>query len=364
MSSQYRRWRAIHRWCGAIAGIYVLCIAATGVILQFKQDIMAWSYPALRAPVVLAPAEIEAAVIRLEAHFAPVGITHVQLPGPATGYFHLWLNDGTEATASADDLTILEHGNAGRSLLAVIESLHTHLLLDSGGKYLVGIGGIIVLLVLVAAAFTWMPFARRTRLDDLRPRKPSRARLIAFHRTSGCAFWIPAIVLSLTGVALAFGDTSSAFLRTVFGGEPYPERPELAACPELPAPLSGQIAAASRQFPAARLTFLIRPDQCRSAPGFRFEQHGEWHPDGASFVYLDPQSLRPLTTFSATSLGLGTDLSKRIFPLHAGTVASFVLTPVLAICGTVLAVLAATGVVTFLQWLHRRRRPPRSSASL
>jgi len=361
MSSRYRRWRAIHRWFGAIAGIYVLCIAATGVILQFKQDIMAWTYPSLRDPVVLTPADIEVAIARLDDHFAPVAITHVQLPGPKTGYFHLWLNNGTEATVSPTDLTILEHGATGRSLLAVVESLHTHLLLDDGGKYLVGIGGLVVLLVLVAAAFTWLPLARRTRLDDLRPRKPSRARLFAFHRTAGSAVWLPAVLLAVTGVALAFGDTSSALLRSVFGGEPYPQRPELAACPDQPAPLSEQIAAAAGQFPGARLTFLIRPEPCRRAPGFRFEQQGEWHPAGASFVYLDPRSLAPLVTFSATSLGVGTDLSKRIFPLHAGTVASFVLTPVLAVCGTVLAVLATTGFLTFVQWMYRRRRPQRSS---
>lgn len=314
------------------------------------------SHPPLREAVALTPSEIETAVSRLDTKFAPARMTHVQLPGKETSYFHIWLDDGTEAMINATDLAILEHGGIGRSTLAVVESLHTHLLLEDGGKFIVGIGGLIMLVVLLAAGFTWMPFARHTRLNDLRPRRPSRARLNAFHRTSGSIVWVPAMLVALSGVMMAFGDASATVLRGLFGGEPYPSRPEFTECPASPAPLSQQIRAAEREVPDAGLTLLIRPDQCRRAPGYRFSQPGEWHPNGTTFIYLDPESLSPVLTFSATSLGLGTDISKRLFPLHAGLIGSPVLTPVLAVCGAVLAMLSISGFVTFFQWLLGRRR--------
>lgn len=349
-------WNSFHRWCGALISLYVICIALTGVVLQYKDELLSWQYRDLTGPVSPGPETIEDAVRLFDRRFAPAMPAYVRLPTDGAAYYHLYLDDGHQALVSADDFRTLEHGGQTRSLLAATEALHTHLLIPEGGKAVVGFGGILMLTLLVSALYTWLPFARHTKVAHLRLRQLSRPHLNRFHRVLGLAVLPVAFLTVITGVAVAFGDTSGAVLRGLLGGQPYPPRPSLESCTSTPASLSAQIRTAEQEMPKGRLSLLIRPLECNESAGFRFQQPGEWHSDGTSFVYLDPGSLTTLVRFSADSLGTGTGVMKRLFPIHAGIIGEPILGLLLSLGGLILIALSITGLVAFLQWASLRRQ--------
>lgn len=349
-------WHTFHRWCGAVVSLYVICIAFTGIVLQYKDELLAWQHGDLSGMVSLSPEAIEDAVRHFERRFAPAVPAYVRLPTEDAPYYHLYLDDGHQALVSARDLRALEYGGQTRSLLAAIEALHTHLLIPEGGKAVVGIGGILMFGLLVSALYTWLPFARHTRVAHLQLRQLSRPHLNRFHRITGIVVLPLAFLTVITGIAVAFGDTSGTVLRGLLGGEPYPTRPRVESCTGTPASLATQIRTAEQEVPTGRLSLLIRPLDCSESAGFRFRRPGEWHPDGTSFVYLDPGSLNTLVRFSADSLGTGTGVNKRVFPVHAGTIAEPVLGLLLSLGGVILIALSMTGLAAFLQWVSLRRR--------
>jgi len=349
-------WHSFHRWCGAVVALYVIGIALTGVVLQYKDELLAWQHGELTGPISLSPEAIEDTVGLFERRFAPAVPAYVRLPAEGSPYYHLYLDNGHQAVVSAGDFRTLEHGGQTRSLLAATEALHTHLLIPEGGKAIVGFGGILMLSLLVSALYTWLPFARHTKVVHLRLRQLSRPHLNRFHRVIGIAVLPVAFLTVITGVAVAFGDTSGTVLRGLLGGEPYPARPRLESCASTPASLATQIRTAEQEIPTGRLSLLIRPLDCSQSAGFRFRQPGEWHPDGTSFVYLDPGSGNTLVRFSADSLGTGTGVNKRIFPVHAGIIGEPILGLLLSLGGVILIALSITGLVAFLQWASLRRR--------
>lgn len=357
-------WHTLHRWAGAALALYVVCACVTGLVLQYKDELLALRYPSLRAPATPTSTEIDRAVTRLRSTFSPIRITHARLPADEASYYRLWLTDGRQAIVRATDLVTLEHGGDTRSVLAFLEALHTHLLVSDAGKVMVGVAGLFILGLLISAIGTWLPFAPHTRPSHLRLRQLSRPHLNRFHRMLGIAAWPVCCLIVVTGVMVAFGDTSAGLLRGVLGGSPYPPPPSLESCPARPAPLADQIDAAQRAFPDARLSMLILPSACERAPGFRFRRPGEWHPEGTSFVYLDPESTMPLVSFSADSLGTGTAVAKRIFPLHAGAVGGPLMLALLSFGALAMTVLSITGLAAFLQWLLPGARQRRAAGPM
>jgi uncharacterized iron-regulated membrane protein len=88
---------------------------------------------------------------------------------------------------------------------------------------------------------------------------------------------------------------------------------------------------------------------------------GEWHPNGRSYVLLNPYDATVVQSIDATRQGTGTRLAHAIYPVHAAMVGGWPWMLLAAASGVGLAWLAAGGT---LAWLRRRTpRRVRSAAA-
>jgi uncharacterized iron-regulated membrane protein len=106
-----------------------------------------------------------------------------------------------------------------------------------------------------------------------------------------------------------------------------------------------------------QLVFFYPGTPANAAWTFRKRMPGEWHPNGRSYVLLDPYAGEVLQAIDARRQGLGTRVMHAVYPVHAAMVGGIGLVMLAAISGVVLFWLATTGVVSYIRaWLARRTR--------
>ena len=77
---------------------------------------------------------------------------------------------------------------------------------------------------------------------------------------------------------------------------------------------------------------------------FRLRLPGELHPNGRSYVLVDPSSARVVQAIDARAQGVGTRAMHAVYPIHAATVGGFAWRAVAVASGVSLAILTFIGV--------------------
>ncbi len=364
--------RQVHLYIGVGLSLLLLVLAVTGSALVLKKPYWRAVYPELRAPAPdLGPADHAAAAARASAYFGDA-LRSVKLPEPGVPAYHLYLEDG-EAFLSATDHAVIDEWGARDRPMAFLFDLHAHLMAGDAGHTIGGVAGILGALLAITGVILWWPSRRRFSLRTLWPRDLTRRLLLISHRDLGTLTAPILILLLLTGSGMVFHAEARALLNGVFGdavaAEPAPLTPSPvpAAAPSAPT-VPTIFARALEVFPDARLVFYYPPADPSAAHGFRLRRPCELHPNGRSYVHVDPAG-GVLRSVDACAAAPGDRATHAIYPLHAGMVGSTAYTVLTFIGGVALALISATGAGAYLLQLSRqgprsRRGQPRRRSRL
>lgn len=231
-----------HLICGLLAGIVILSLAITGLLISYEVQITEWAHRSLR---VVQPAE-NAAHLDLETLLAkihearpglqPTGITWKGDPAaPVT------LTVGREGIFFANPYTgefLGEGDRSWRDFFHAATEWHRFLtgtgLPKQVGKAITGAGCLIFGLLLVSGIYLWWP--RQWRWSNVRAvtlfnrSLKGRARDWNWHNVIG--FWsaFPMLLIILTGLIMSYG-WANQLLFTLTGSEPPPPRERPAGGP-------------------------------------------------------------------------------------------------------------------------------------
>ncbi|HET7553304.1 MAG TPA: PepSY-associated TM helix domain-containing protein [Gemmatimonadaceae bacterium] len=363
------RW--LHGVLGLVAAVGMFISGASGSALVFRSEIdRALDPELLRVVPGETRAPLQAIVDDVGREFPEDTIARIRMPHSRDGSYEIWLGAAPSRYVYADPYTGAILGSRAPTdfLTGWLFLLHSQLLAGQVGKWVAGVGALILVLLAATGLVVWWP-----RRAPWRAWRQWRASLTVehrfgvtrathdLHRALGFYSSVFLLLAGVTGASLIFYRAFERAAYWVTFSKPASAEEQVAAPPSPAAgrsslPLDSLLHIAERSQPGGAISYLYFPSVSNGAFGVRKRLPGEEHPNGKSFVYLDPTDGGVLSVEDGSRAPRGARLYSILYPIHIGVIGG-VWTRVLAVLvGLSLATLPVTGVA---MWWRRKRRGAR-----
>lgn len=340
-------WKTLHRWLGFSLGLIYLLLGLSGTALLFKDEILAWQYPALAAPPVPA-LPLATWLGRVEA--AHPDFRLVRLPRAGQPWFQLHRPSGEVLYLDGQGQVLLVRGEGG-DWLAWFEAFHHRLLLGEAGEWFLALVALGTLALLVLGLWLWWPrpghWRQGLRLDWS---AGGVRRWFDLHKFAGALAGLVLLFSAGTGLMMT-GHGLPQTLFTSFDRQAVPVPPKQLAEPTGQRLAWGELLTRARAaLPEGEITLVGRPSTDKPLL-LRMRLPGEWHPNGRGGVALHPGSGALLFRLDVREQGAGARTAFAMYPLHAGKVGGAAMTALMLIAGLAPLLLFWSGLKL---WLKRR----------
>jgi len=353
--------KKIHRYVSLTLAVVWLVQALTGLVMVFHWELDDVLVPGVRRP--LQPLAVASAAQRVQAERADSKVTGFYATAGAPDRFDIYIEDKLGRT------DVVRVDGAGRTLLArpldyeygrtgIIQAaivVHQTLFFGDRGKYFLGCSAVVLLSNLVMG----LTLAWPRRGEWRRVLLPGAARgrvatLFAWHRACGLWLALPALVLIVAGMLLAFEDPLEDYLGT---GAPPAALADVksARVTSLASALIAPGAALSvavDRFPAATLSSLRMPSPGSPWYRVRVRQPGELpRVYGTTALYISAVDGRLLAIDDAFKASPRQRFVAALYPIHTGEAAGL---PGRLLALAIAAWLLTMLVLGILLWSGRR----------
>ncbi|MGJ3231098.1 MAG: PepSY-associated TM helix domain-containing protein [Oceanicaulis sp.] len=350
-----RLLRSIHKWAGLLLLLPLALISVSGTVLIFDQQIIQGRLPELRGEPPASFEEVARDLDQIDRLAGDLGWNLVRLPQPERPYYDIWLMSDERAYFAPGAETFADRFYALERPETFLFELHAHLLSGHSGESIVAWLGVGALALAVGGLLVWWPGRRSLKARHLAPKDARPRTMLRLHSAVMAVTAPAALLLIISGVLTAFPGTAERALGAVFGGpvqsswpapRPYPETRDWRAVLQV----------ADTAFPDDDMVMLFKP-----APGedgiiwLRTRREAEWHPNGRSEIYIDPQTVTLLGVKDATAHGAGMRAALGAYPVHAVRGGGAWLTPLGVIGGLALIIGPAAALIAFVR---RKRKQP------
>ena len=365
----------IHLAAGVMAGVVILAMSVTGVLLAFERQIVGWAERDLRATQseaagrLLPVSAIVAAAVAASPDAKPSNVILRADPhAPVTVAF------GRERTLFVNRYTgaVLGEGAKGvRGFFQVNEDVHRWLAMKGEGrdvgKKITGASNAVFLFIVVSGLYIWIP-KRKTRaafgnLAFFRRGLRGRARDFNWHHVLGLWAFLPLVLIVFSGMVISY-PWASALVYRAFGDEPpKPQNNERergagrqargADSDQLDRLWSAAIANATNVAPRWQSLSTRLPLSSKGPVTFALDEGNGARPDKRSQLMLDPKSggVVEHKTYPAQSPGQKARAWLRW--IHTGEAGGIAGQFVAALASAAAVVLVWTGIALALRRLRR-----------
>lgn len=362
--------RALHRVLGLAAGLLLVVTGLSGSALVFRSEIDAALNPHLLR-VVPGPerAPLQPMLARVRQAYPNEAPTRLRMPQRADGTYEVWLGTAPSRYVYVDqyrDGAILGARRPTEFVTGWLFLLHSHMLAGETGQLVAGVGALVLVLLSISGLVVWWPRrapwrAWRQWRAALRVARGSGVARTTYDLHRAMGFYASALLLmaGVTGASLVFQEAFEHAAHWVTASAPAAGTAPTAARDGAPhLPVDTLLAVAERAQPGGTISYLYFP----VAPGqtFRVRKrlHGEEHPNGKSFVHVDPSTGRVLLVENGVTAPRGARLYSILYPLHIGVLGGTATRLLAVAVGLSLPLLAVTGALVW--W--RRGRPRRTTS--
>ena len=381
----------VHRWVGLFIGVWALLQGLTGALMTYGDQINAWSRPelydrsdgdvgaddAFEAAQAAAPEGGRVGQLRLPAMEDGVYVASVTFPEttfvdgrPVGEQRYIYVDPGTGEVNGVRD--------PNEGFTHWIDRWHGALLQDEvlgiRGEAIVGWLGITMGFVLLTGLYIWYWPGVKRWANALRVRR-GKTRLILhtdLHRLVGLLSFVALLVLTATGVNLAFHDqVRTAWYAVTPGPDTKPTQPpppaESAPSDDDPIGMAAAIEVAERAIDDSRVQAISPPFGPTGVYSVRVTSG--WDPirgprgrGGNTTIVVDQYSGDTISISDQKSKPWAAQAYENwSFPTHAGSFGGWVTRVLWVLAGLSLAGLSMTGTVMYLQ---RRKTKARRKAAL
>ena len=372
-----------HLIAGSLAGTVVVIMSATGVLLTYERQIIAWSDSHLRS-IPPAPGadrmSIDALLETARRQHPEITPTAITIGAAPEATAVLATADGNRHLDVYTGGLLGESATGVRQFMSSVRGWHRWLAVEGEGRpvarAITGWSNVLFLFLVISGAYLWLP--RRLSWTQIRnvalfkSNLRGKARDFNWHNVIGVWSVVPLFIVVISAVPISFTWGNALVYRAV--GEQPPAPAGRAGGPG-PAGRAGGPAAAVRQGTAAGLEALFaRAEQ--QAPGWRtinlrlpasdrapvvfaIDKGDGGQPHLRSTLTLSQQTGAVVSYEDFSSLTLGRRIRNTMRFAHTGEVLGLPGQTVAGLATFGSLVLAWTGVALacrrFLSWTRRRR---------
>jgi len=345
----------LHRWLGAAAASVLLVVAISGGLLLFADDYHRWRLPQLTEYSSAPPLSVEALAAVVSSAAGAAGT--IAMPRDTLPAYIRYRSEGGQALFDPLSGSQIAQWGPLDTIPGFAFEAHAHLLAGDSGHLGLGFIGLLAAAMVLSGLWLWWPRRQQLPLRTWLPRKTNTAALLRAHSAQGALLGAGMLFLAMTGSAMVFDSQAQAGLSAAFGqdGQTRPARHQLATSVPIKAIDWSRVLEASRAaFPEATLRMITLPRSREQPLILRLRQPAELHPNGRSYLVIDPLDARVIERIDATRAGWGPAIYNSLYPLHAGKTGWIGHRPILVMIAASLAWLCISGLWLFVR---RQRRP-------
>lgn len=364
----------LHLSAGVVAGIVILLMSATGVLLAFERQIVAFAERDLRAsaadaskaPLPLSRLVASAAAAAPEDAKPSNILVRSDRLAPVTIAF------GREHTLFVNPYTgaVLGEGAKGvRAFFDANESLHRFLLLKGDardrGKAITGACNLAFLVIVLSGLFLWIP-RRRSRqafrsVTLFRGGLRGRARDFNWHNVLGIWSFLPLVLIVFSGVVISYPWASRLVYRA-FGSTPprqqQPGGPGGGARGKLDPALLDRLwtsarAETVRVAPRWQSISVRLPISRKEPVSFAVDEGNGARPDKRSQLMIDPNTAQVVEHKTYASQNAGQRARAWLRWIHTGEAGGILGQLIAMLVSAAAVVLVYTGIALALRRLNR-----------
>jgi uncharacterized iron-regulated membrane protein len=339
--------RKVHAWAGLALCLLLIPMALSGAALVFKPQWLRATVPHAADRVEVSPQTAAQAVASARAAFPDT--RSVTFAGPELGLHQVYRTDGAGAYLRPADGAVVETWGRNTRVVDWLFDLHHHLLAGDTGVKVAGTAGVLAAQLIVTGLIVWAPAWRNFR-GRIAPAGPGRAGWIAAHRDLGLLTAPIALVIVLTGSAVALNQLTPKVM-----GFERPKTPSAVGAGEVD--WSRALAGAQARFPQADIRMAILPATPGKPASIRLRQPAEWHANGRTVVWIDPATSRIVGVEDALAQAGPARLYNAFWPIHASKVGGLAWKVLTFLTGLSLAALSLYGAESYRRKLFPVRRP-------
>jgi len=374
----------IHIWVGLAFCLPFALLGITGSILVYEQPINAFfspNPPATAVGTMKPPQAIIDAATKGREGFAATSLSLPQSAGEPAIVRLSRSEGGAERGARGPNyqalidpvsLQVLDFRTGARSFwMGLAHDFHGSLLLGGrDGRPLVGWMGVGMLALGLSGIVLWWPKQNRWR-DAIGVKKGARGWLFhrQLHGTAGIAGWLLFVVLSFSGIAICFPQTTTVFVRTVLFQGPSTVAPAFGPGAQAVrvTPVEGAtridadkaLSVAAAAAPNAHLVTMFLPNGPEQPIRVSMLADGAAQGSLPTNIFVDPYRAEAVSVRDPWAGDTGDAVMTWQRPLHTGRGTNDLYRALIFIVGLLPLLFAVTGVAMW--WTKRRAKAAMAS---
>jgi uncharacterized iron-regulated membrane protein len=343
-------FRRIHLIVSLVAGLWLAISGLAGSVLVFGDAIDRTLHPSLFARGLSADrAEIDDVVAAAERATGGRAV-RVRLASSGSPAHEVLINCAacTRVWVDPNTARVLGVGSNTSTTRGFLHEFHHRMLSGETGEILVGIGGIALLVLSISGIVLSM---RRGGLALIFRVQAGNAFRLTWdlHRVVGLVAIPLLVTAALTGLYFVFHTPIDRALLPLTGVDP---KPAAVKVNDRRLPLARLLVFAQERFPDARATWLTLPASPSDPLTVRFRQPAESHPNGRTFVKVDPYDGSVVSSVDALHVNAPRRAIFAAYPIHIGTAGGILHRAIVFVAGLLPSALLVSGVWF---WLRRSR---------
>ena len=351
-----------HRWLGLVAGLLLVVIGLSGSALVFRQEIdEALNPELLRVTPASTRVPMQQVMEAARRAFPDEAPSRIRMPRTPEGVVELWLGRAPSRYVYVDPYrgTLLGARRPTEFLTGWLFHLHTKLLAGDAGERVVGAGALVLAALSVTGLVLWRPRRRSKREARVAIAVRAGRTRSAYDLHRAVGFYSSALLLiaALTGAALVFSEAFEGGIYRLTRTPPKPAIPLAISPPDRPSLLlDSLLSIAERAQPGGMISYIYLADAPTAAFRVRKRLAPEIHPNGRSYVALDPRTGAVLDVVDGGRAPVGAQVYNALYPLHIGIGGGTAMRVLVLVVGLAPALLGVTGALQWWRRSARRRR--------
>jgi len=222
----------LHRWLGLITGLVVLIVSITGCIFCFQDEIQDAVHSYRKVEIQNKPYILPSTLKQIALKEYPGTVSYIYYYGknrPASvlvntkqGLQEVFINPYTGAITHAE--------NPLHNFFTVVEFIHLYLLLPArAGTIVVGTSVSLFVAIMITGIILWWPKRKSDRKRSFKIKWKGKWKRVNYDLHNVLGFYVVsiALILAITGLAMAFDCVNKGLYQAANLGKSYPKEIEV-----------------------------------------------------------------------------------------------------------------------------------------